>query len=183
MWVYSTVTGLNAQMFCNFGTSASACYAGYENPAYCSTGCTGQSGNYATLTANTWTMLYFNPVLPAGDAPFISKFGINVLNANSPATIYVDDVSITLPVGPTATPTNTPTPIATWNFDDQTNDSWVLGYGVVAGAVTSIVSPGFSGAGTDYCYNFNATFISGATVAIQQGFVSPLNLTGGGIAC
>jgi hypothetical protein len=54
----------------------------------------------------------------------------------------------------------------------------------VAGAVTSIVAPGFSGSGTDYCFNFNAPFTAAnQSVAIQQGFVSPLNLTGGGIAC
>jgi hypothetical protein len=183
-WVYSTLGGLNAQMFCNFGTSPTACYAGYENPGYCSTGCTGQTGSYASLTANTWTMVYFNPVLPATDAQYISKFGVNVLGATGPATVYIDDVSITLPAGATATPTNTPTTVETWTFTSSSYDGWVTEGGNVTGTLSSLIEPGYSGSATDYCVNLNAPFTgSNQSAGIQQGFTVPLNLTGGGIAC
>jgi len=104
-WVYSTVAG-NAQMFCNYGTGPAACYAGYQNPGYCGgTGCVGNAiGNYATLAANTWTMVTFKTSLTAPDAQYVSKFGINILGINSPATIYVDDVTITTLATPTPTP-------------------------------------------------------------------------------
>jgi hypothetical protein len=125
MWVYSTVA-CNAQMFCNYGTDPSTCYAGYQNPGYCNgPGCAGgQTGSYATVNASTWTMVYFKPALTAPDGQYISKFGVNILNCNSPATIYIDDVSITSLAPPTATPTGcvpaptfTPAYPFTWNND------------------------------------------------------------------
>lgn len=182
MWIYSTVAGLNAQLFCNFGTSSSSCYTYYENPGYNSSTATGQTGTYAyEFPANTWTMLIFNPIFPTGDGQYVSKFGVNILGGSTPATIYVDDVSITLPIVPTSTPTSTPTAIATWNFEDQTNDGWSLAYGSLASAVTSIVSPGVTGGGIDYCFNFNATWASGSSVGLTQGWTTSFNLTGGGI--
>lgn len=124
MWVYSTAAG-NAQMFCNFGSGVTSCYTGYVNPGYCSNGCTGQSGNYVTLNPNTWTMVNFTPNLPVTNSQYISKFGVNILNFTGPATVYIDDVTITrlatptpTPSGCTAAPTFNSTYPFVWNNDN-----------------------------------------------------------------
>ena len=56
------------------------------------------------MVANTWTMLYFKPSLTPPDGQYVSKFGVQILNCTSPATIYIDDVAITNLATPTPTP-------------------------------------------------------------------------------
>lgn len=154
------------------------------------TGCSWDALWIGSPAAGAWTSVVFTPSASAcsnaSTPDSVNQLVIQLTNvpAGVQGHFYVDDITIVLPVGPTATPTYTPTAVATWNFDDQTDNGWVTAGGNVAGVVMSVVQPGRSGNASDYCANLSAPFTGNDQAAgIVQTFASALDLTGGGIAC
>ena len=189
IYVYVTAP-VNGQLFCNFGTSSSSCYTGYENPGYNSDGSgLGQTGTSAyPLTANTWVPMYLKPTFATNGGQFVSKFGLNVANITSPVTVYIDDVSITTATVPTATPTSTitPNPTYTWDFENNAlnntgdpSDSWAQSTGgSFVGGVPFVTPPSVSD-GSSYCLDIPTTFTAqNQTVGAIISFGTPVNVTG-----
>ncbi len=147
------------------------------------TGYTGWEASDTSVTSGgTWIQYVHSGLANTS----VIQLGVQLYNIpiGQSGNFYIDDVSITVPTSPTATPTNTPTPVETWTFTSSSASGWVTESGNVAGTVMSLIEPGYSGTSTDYCINLNAPFTTyNQTAGIQQGFTTPLNLTGGGISC
>ncbi len=137
------------------------------------------SYNYPAATGEGVTQFIFQ--VPANGAPYIT----------SPVTVYIASVSITAPAP--STPTFTPTPIQTWDFESGTAQGWSIVGGSETGTVLSTPTPD-AGDSSLYALNLYAPFTSSGYVAptnngtsesagIVQAFTPALNLTGGGIRC
>lgn len=134
-------------------------------------------GSYTPLstTAGAWTTVTNSAALTTTGA---IQFGVQVYNIapGAKGNIYIADVNVALPVGPTATPTSTPTPYYEWTFEDNTVDSWYVNYGPSNSvAVTTL--------GYNSSYGLNMVFGGGASgnefQAAQSGTppTYPLNFT------
>lgn len=142
---------------------------------------TGGSFKSVSTTAGTWTTVT-NTTSYTNTAAI--QFGVQVSNIapHAKGNIYIADVNVALPVGPTSTPTSTPTPYYEWTFEDNTVDSWYLNYG----PSNSVAVTAF---GYNSSYGLNMIFGGGAGgnefQAAQSGTpptfpldFSALNITG-----
>jgi hypothetical protein len=143
--------------------------------------------NYFNVGGGTNTGVWFNvAVTCTSGAVTATQVGFQLTNIAPGATgnVYIDAVTITLPTGPTATPTTTMTPIPnyTWDFENDTlhntfdtTDSWAMpSSGFISGAPT-IGTPGDN---STYCLVVSAAYtgqnqLAGSIIA----FGTPINVS------
>ena len=143
--------------------------------------------NYINCGGSTNTGTWFNASVTLNSgATTVTALGLQLtgIRPGSLGNIYIDAVTITLPAGPTATPTGTATP-STANSFYFDGGSIPAGWSVVpTGAVTNslliLESPGYiASAG---CMGVTTTWsATGQTVNVQYAYGSPTNWTALGI--
>ena len=105
----------------------------------------------------------------------LSKLYLILNSGGTPANvgnIYIDNIRLVSSSCP-------PTPIYSWNFDDNTNDSWSIGgwFSGSASEVLSTTAPGYPGTG--YALNDYVPFSAGGQQeALAYNFPSAVDLTG-----
>jgi|SRR5581483_732092 len=124
------------------------------------TGYTNYESNNPNITkaqGGTWVQVVHNGLTNGS----VIQLGIQLYNIPIGATgnIYIDDLSITVPVGPTPTPTNSPTPAYQWTYEDNGVDNWYVAWGGATVPTNSVAVTGFgysSSYGLDLIFNGSA---------------------------
>lgn len=134
------------------------------------TGYTNYESNNPNITqaqGGTWIQVVHNSLANGS----VIQMGIQLYNIpiGASGNVYIDDFSITLPVGPTATPTNTPTPVYQWTYEDNAVDNWYTAWGgsTVPTNAVAVTTLGHTGS-----YGLDLIFYGSAGDNDQQAQVS-----------
>jgi hypothetical protein len=108
------------------------------------------------------------PTSPLSKLYFILNSGGSTANVGN---IYIDNIRLVSSACP-------PTPIYSWNFDDDTNDGWAIGgwFNGGAGETLSNVAPGYPGTG--YALNDYVPFSAGGQQEALNYNLPGVDLTG-----
>ncbi len=157
------------------------------------TGCSWDALWINTPATDAWTSVVFSPsTSPCSNASTpdnVNQLVIQLTNvpAGAHGRLYVDDITIVLPAGPTATPTYTltPNPNYTWNFENNAlhntadaTDSWAQATdtGFISG-VPFVTAPTVSN-GSSYCMAVPVTFTAQNQLAgAILSFATPIDVS------